>query len=34
MVPNPGTPEELATHLRNDYDRYWTYIRQFNKSAQ
>jgi len=32
MAPNPGTPE-LATLLRNDYERQETYIRQFNITA-
>ena len=34
MAPNPGTPEALAALLRDDYQKYGAYIRQFNISAQ
>jgi len=34
MAPRVSTPEELATLLRSDYDRYGKLIRQFNISSQ
>jgi putative tricarboxylic transport membrane protein len=34
MAPHVSTPEELATLLRTDYDRYGKLIRQFNISSQ
>jgi hypothetical protein len=34
MAPNPGTPEALATLLRDNYEKNGAYIRQFNISAQ
>ena len=34
MAPNPGTPEALTMLLRDDYEKYGAYIRQFNISAQ
>ncbi len=30
LTPNAGTPEELATLLRKDYERYGTLVRQLN----
>jgi tripartite-type tricarboxylate transporter receptor subunit TctC len=34
MVPNPGTPAELAALLRADYDKYGRIIREFNIRAE
>jgi len=34
MAPNPGTPEALAALVRDDYQKYGAYIRQFNISSQ
>jgi len=34
LRPNPGTPEEMATLLRNDYDRYGKLIKQINMKAE
>lgn len=34
MTPNPGTPDELASLLQRDYERYGKIIREFNITAQ
>jgi tripartite-type tricarboxylate transporter receptor subunit TctC len=34
LTPNAGTPQELATLLHNDFERYGKIVRQFNISAQ
>jgi tripartite-type tricarboxylate transporter receptor subunit TctC len=34
LRPNAGTPEEMATLLRNDYDRYGKLIKQINMKAE
>jgi tripartite-type tricarboxylate transporter receptor subunit TctC len=30
LAPNPGTPEELETLLRSDYERYGALVRRLN----
>ena len=30
LTPNPGTPEELETLLRQDFERYGKLVRQLN----
>ena len=30
LAPNPGTPDELNTLLRKDYERYGKLVRQLN----
>ncbi len=34
LRPNPGTPEQMATLLRNDYERYGKLIKQINMKAE
>jgi tripartite-type tricarboxylate transporter receptor subunit TctC len=34
LRPNPGSPEQMATLLRNDYERYGKLIKQINMKAE